>query len=291
MTTGLHSDVIDAALSCASTLLGMEVVFVSTIDDATFRVDRLVGAWDDTLCEGTTLETSDTFCTRMLAGAPRHTSHAETDVAYVDTPLRTVLGITSYVGVPIHDADGKVIGTLCGVDRGVVEVDDAVLGVLEELASIVSAHLAEAARVESATGLVVDAPSADTAEVVIRRTPHGWAVASDLTGDLTSAMVLADLLSADFVPGCRPPRPSGELSEVQRLQIAITQLEHALAARVLVEQAIGVLSERLACSPRDAFELLRRVARRGGVRVHDLSRQVVQSTVADVALPPELVRP
>jgi hypothetical protein len=287
VTAGLHSDVVDAALSCASTLVGMEVVFISTIDDISLRVDRLSGQWDG-ICEGTTMGRSDTFCARMLAGAPRHTSHAETDVAYLDTPIREVLGITSYVGVPIHDAAGAVIGTLCGIDRGVVEVDEGVIGVLEELASIISAHLAHAADGE------VAAPDlqVSTREVVIRRTSHGWEVGGDISDDLTSAMVLADLLADDVLPSGRPPRPSAELSELERLRIATTQLEHALAARVLVEQAIGVLSERLARTPRDAFELLRKVARRGGVRVHDLSRQVVRSaTETGAALPPELTRP
>jgi hypothetical protein len=288
VTAGLHSDVVDAALSCASTLVGMEVVFISTIDDVSFRVDRLSGEWDG-ICEGTTMGRSDSFCARMLAGAPRHTSHAETDAAYLDTPIREVLGITSYVGVPIHDAAGNVIGTLCGIDRGVVEVDDGVVGVLEELASIISAHLAHAADEAVAAPDLQVSPR----EVVIRRTPHGWEVAGgDVSADLTSAMVLADLLADDVMPAGRPPRPSAELGEVERLRIATTQLEHALAARVLVEQAIGVLSERLARSPRDAFELLRKVARRGGVRVHDLSRQVVRSaTETGVALPPELTRP
>lgn len=281
MTAGLHSGVIDAALSCASTLVGMEVVFISTIDDVSFRVDRLAGQWDG-ICEGTTLGRNDSLCARMLAGAPRHTSDAAGDAAYLDAPIREVLGITSYVGVPIHDAHGAVIGTLCGIDRGVVEVDDAVLGVLEELASIISAALAQA----------WTAPTPADREVVIRRTSHGWEVGGDITGDLTSAMVLADLLADDLQPAGRPPRPTVELTEVERLRIATTQLEHALAARVVVEQAIGVLSERLARTPRESFELLRKVARRGGARVHDLSRQVVTSATENgVPLPPELARP
>jgi hypothetical protein len=66
-------------------------------------------------------------------------------------------------------------------------------------------------------------------------------------------------------------------------------LEHALASRVIVEQAIGVLAERNRIRPRDAFERLRRTARGMGRRVHDLARQVVDS-VGDprAALPGEL---
>jgi hypothetical protein len=46
--------------------------------------------------------------------------------------------------------------------------------------------------------------------------------------------------------------------------MSVKQLEHALAARVVVEQAIGVLTERQHSSPRQAFERLRKVARSRG---------------------------
>ena len=67
------------------------------------------------------------------------------------------------------------------------------------------------------------------------------------------------------------------------------QLEHALAARVVVEQAIGVLTERQGSSSREAFERLRKVARSRGRKVHDLAREVVASAADHaVPLPPEL---
>ncbi len=117
-------------------------------------------------------------------------------------------------------------------------------------------------------------------DVVIHRTPTGWVVenadCSGIdTGDLYSAMVLADLLSEELEPGPRPPRLPEPLDEVERLRLAVKQLEHALAARVIIEQAIGVLAERQRLKPRDAFERLRRVARSRGRRVHPLAREVV----------------
>jgi hypothetical protein len=209
----------------------------------------------------------------MLAGAPPATADAANDSAYADAPIRARLAIRSYVGVPIHGADGAVVGTLCGIDRSSVLVGDAAVGVLRELAAIVATHLP----VEGAAG------------VVIRRTPEGWQVGDGERGDLTSAMVLADLLADDLTSSGRPVRPEQPLDEAAQLRLAITQLEHALAARVTVEQAIGVLAERLAVAPRDAFERLRKVARRSGLRVHDLSRDVVRSAAdKTVALPEEL---
>jgi ANTAR domain len=176
--------------------------------------------------------------------------------------------------VPIRDPGGHVVATLCGIDRDHVAVADDVVDVLRQLADVVSAHL----------GPIVEEG------VVIRRSPEGgWAVGSDSTGDLTSAMVLADLLAGELQPGARPPRTDQPLDEVGQLRLSVKQLEHALAARVIVEQAIGVLTERQRSSPRDAFERLRKVARSRGRKVHDLAKEVVMSANDPaVPLPPEL---
>jgi hypothetical protein len=275
MSTSLRHPAIDAALSTAATLLGMEVVFIGGLDGPTFTFDRVLGEWPG-LSEGMAADRSDSFCQRMLDGAPSATSNAAEDPHYASTPIREQFGVTSYVGVPIRNAAGDVVGTLCGVDRSSVVVSEPAVGVLRELASIIAAHL----------------PSDGSPGVVIRRTPDGWLIGDDGAAepdDLTTAMVLADLLQADLAPGGRPERPAQPLDEVGKLRLAVTQLEHALAARVTVEQAIGVLAERLAVTPRDAFERLRKVARRSGVRVHDLSRDVVRSAAEPgVALPAEL---
>jgi hypothetical protein len=81
-------------------------------------------------------------------------------------------------------------------------------------------------------------------------------------------------------------------SETTRLKTTIAQLEHALATRVRIEQAIGVLAERHRLTPLQAFDLLRKVARSGGSRVHDLAGEVVASATNPLLLlPAELARP
>jgi hypothetical protein len=55
----------------------------------------------------------------------------------------------------------------------------------------------------------------------------------------------------------------------------VAQLEHALAARVSTERAIGVLAERHGLSLRDAFESLRQSARSQGRPVAELAREVL----------------
>jgi len=270
----LHHPAVGAALTTAADLLGMEVVFVGGIDEETFTFDRVRGEWPG-IDEGASSDRTDSFCHRMLAGAPAATADAAHDPYYADAPIRERLGITSYVGVPIRLADGTVVGTLCGVDHSSVPVADAAIEVLRELAAIIATYL----------------PVAEG--VVIRRTPEGWLVGDDAEApeDLTTAMVLADLLHEDLAPGARPEKPEGPLDEVAKLRVAVTQLEHALAARVTVEQAIGVLAERHAIGPRDAFERLRKVARSNGVRVHELSRDVVRSAADNAVVLPADLKP
>ena len=266
---------IDAVMSTAASLLGMEIVFLGGLTEDTFTMEKVQASahWPEVV-EGSSMARTDSLCQRLLAGAPARTSDAEHDAHYADAPARAELGIRSYVGVPIRDTAGTVVATLCGIDRQSVDVDDETLEVLTRLADVIASHLGP---------LVSEG-------VVIRRVPAGgWAVDEHETGDLTSAMVLADLLADDLAPGNRPARSDDPMDEVGQLRLSVKQLEHALAARVLVEQAIGVLTERQRSTPRQAFERLRKVARSRGRKVHDLAREIVMSaTDPAVPLPPEL---
>lgn len=148
-------------------------------------------------------------------------------------------------------------------------------------------------------------PSPDDAasdDAVVRRTKDGWRVGGADLPDLTSAMVLADLLAAELPDSAatkteadstkenRAREPSA--TETSKLRATIDQLEHALMARVRVEQAIGVLAERHRIQPRQAFEQLRDAARSRGRRVIDIASDVVASATNPLLqLPDELSRP
>jgi ANTAR domain len=134
--------------------------------------------------------------------------------------------------------------------------------------------------------------------VVVRRSGQGWRVGAEETADLTSAMVLADLLAGDLgspaipvtAPAAGPPSVT-EADEAARLAVTVAQLEHALSARVRVEQAIGVLAERHRLRPRQAFDLLRNVARSSGQKVTEIAEAVVDSASNPLLpLPEELAR-
>ena len=149
-------------------------------------------------------------------------------------------------------------------------------------------------------------PDESSDGVVVRRSERGWLVGDEETADLTSAMALADLLADDLrspdPPAAGPPAgppagparaagPDGEEGTAARLAVTVAQLEHALATRVRVEQAIGVLAERHRLRPRQAFDLLRNVARSRGEKVLDVAETVVDSASNPLLpLPEELAR-
>lgn len=271
----LDHPVLDAVLATAATLLDMEVVFLGGLTEDAFTFEKVHArtSWPE-IQEGASRPRTDSFCHRLLAGAEPVTSDAEHSVDYRDAPVREAFGITSYVGVPVHGTNGAAIATLCGIDRRGVEIEDGTVDLLRELAGIISAQLG---------------PMAGERVVISRAPDGGWEVDGNHVEDLTSAMVLADLLAGEINPGGRPPRSETPLDELAQLKLSVKQLEHALAARVVVEQAIGVLTERQGSSPRDAFERLRKVARSRGRKVHDLAREVVASANDhSVPLPPEL---
>ena len=131
---------------------------------------------------------------------------------------------------------------------------------------------------------------------VARRTATGWRVGDEEVSDLTSAMVLADLLAADLptqaIPTVSGQADGSEAPDPRKLEQTVAQLEHALTARVRVEQAIGVLAERHRLRPRQAFELLRSVARAQGRRVLEMATEVVDSATNPLLrIPEELAKP
>ncbi len=276
-SAAVSSQLIETVLRAAAGVTGMQLIFVSSIDAQTFTWRATHGKLDG-IAAGESLPLSATFCARLLAGAPAATADAALDPAYSDVPLRDALAITSYVGVPLRRA-GVVTGTFGAFDAEVTSIAAAQVSVLAALARMVTA---EAAR---------------DPEVRLRRTSTGWEVedgqgATSVAEDLTVAMSIADLIAAesgDPAPLPRPARPTDEPSETERLRVQISQLEHALSARVVIEQAIGVLSQRFSVAPREAFDRLRRAARSRGQRVHDLALNIVRSARDEtVALPADL---
>jgi hypothetical protein len=88
----------------------------------------------------------------------------------------------------------------------------------------------------------------------------------------------------EFIGGYSPPRAKPEelrMLEVARLRIQeleekTAQLETALQSRIVIEQAKGILAERLALEIDDAFDVLRSAARSHRMKIHEVARRVVE---------------
>lgn len=64
---------------------------------------------------------------------------------------------------------------------------------------------------------------------------------------------------------------------VEELRTRNAQLEHALASRIVIEQAKGILAERYRLTVDEAFETLRRASRSNRMRIHALAEAVIDS--------------
>ena len=131
--------------------------------------------------------------------------------------------------------------------------------------------------------------------VTLTRTARGWSVVApsgtEDADDLVEGMTLADLVAEEFGALAEPDRTARRSARgpgqtdtaaedatdgrVAALERTVAQLEHALAARVSTERAIGVLAERNRTSFRAAFDSLRREARSSGRPVPELAREVL----------------
>ena len=74
-------------------------------------------------------------------------------------------------------------------------------------------------------------------------------------------------------------------ADAERDAQIITQLEHALHHRVVIEQAKGILMEREQLDPAGAFDRLRKAARAGRRRVSEVAAEVVAGHPLPLATP------
>ena len=84
--------------------------------------------------------------------------------------------------------------------------------------------------------------------------------------------------------------PQRAVEAIELLRRRTEQLQHALESRIAIEQAKGVLSERLVTTTDDAFSILRRAARSAQMPLHDLARQVVHEPATPDPVRRELER-
>jgi hypothetical protein len=100
-------------------------------------------------------------------------------------------------------------------------------------------------------------------------------------GELRLAQALADAATIGIL----------QQRTIHRTEVVAGQLQAALTSRIIIEQAKGVLAERLRISTDDAFEMLRGAARSRNRLLSDLARDVASgSTDAAQLLMPTRVK-
>lgn len=78
------------------------------------------------------------------------------------------------------------------------------------------------------------------------------------------------------------------MTTIEQLQQENAQLRTALATRIIVEQAKGVLIERLDLEPDAVWQLMRSAARRARMNVHELAEEILKSRVSPAYIEREI---
>lgn len=108
-------DACDAVLRCLQGTIGFAAWLVTRTDGD----DWIVLASRDAsygIAPGQVFRWSDSFCSRMVNGAPRVAADVSAVSEYDTAPIGALLAIGSYVGIPLVRNDGTLFGTLCAID-------------------------------------------------------------------------------------------------------------------------------------------------------------------------------
>jgi len=104
----------DAVLELLQNRLGMDLWAVTQVSGAhqEVLVARSAGF---PIPAGAVLPWAESFCARMVAGAPRVAPRVRSEPAYTTAGAGERYRIGAYVGVPLVDEDGALFGTLCAM--------------------------------------------------------------------------------------------------------------------------------------------------------------------------------
>ena len=140
-------------------LLGVPVALVSLVDDDRQFFPGACGLGEPWNVKRET-PLSHSFCRHVVdRGRRLVVPDARLDRGLRDNPAIAELGVVAYAGMPLTDADGRALGSLCAIDHRPREWTDAELATLGDLAAAcaselrlrISQHLTEEARAEAET--------------------------------------------------------------------------------------------------------------------------------------------
>ncbi|MFD9372818.1 SpoIIE family protein phosphatase [Streptomyces sp. NPDC060020] len=124
-----------------SRLLRVPVAFVSLIEDDRQVLPGLFGL-PESRAGSRALPLSHSLCRYVVAtGQPLVVPDTRADDRLRTHPAVADLGVVAYAGVPLTDADGLVLGSLCAIDHEPRTWSDGELADLEDLAAACGAEL------------------------------------------------------------------------------------------------------------------------------------------------------
>jgi GAF domain-containing protein len=112
-----ESDVVERALGTAREHLGMDVAYLTTIDEHTQTIEAVVGDTEAVpLVPGAVMPVEETYCRQMLDGnVPNLIPDTRVEPSVRDLAASRL--VRAYLGVPVRLSDGRVHGTLCALSR------------------------------------------------------------------------------------------------------------------------------------------------------------------------------
>ena len=127
----------DALTRLAANLLNVPIAVVSLVDATRQWFKSRIGL------DATQTSREVAFCAHAILGAePLVVEDATRDVRFLDNPLVTdAPHIRAYAGIPLRSSRGFAIGTLCVIDQQPHHFSDRELGILRDLADIVSREI------------------------------------------------------------------------------------------------------------------------------------------------------
>ena len=251
--------------------IGMDLWMVSRADNE----DWVVLAAEDHgygVRQGDVFRWADTFCSRMVRGEGPRVAPRTADVpAYAALPLAGEMPVGAYVGVPLVDGEGKLFGTLCGINpepmpSSIADEQPMVEVFADMLSGLLSAELNTTALTREAEAARSEALTDDLTGLANRR---GWEQALAAEEERcrrygATACVVAIELDGLRSPAARDARQAALVRAAQALRQTVRKPD--TLARLEDDRFVVLGVE---CTTAEAMALLRRLEQ--GIQGAELS--------------------
>jgi diguanylate cyclase (GGDEF)-like protein len=245
--------------------IGMDLWMVTRADNEDWVVLAAEGPGYG-LGAGDVYRWADTFCSRMVRGeGPRVAPQAADVPAYAALPITAQLPVGAYVGVPLVDGEGRLCGTLCGLNpwpmpASLVQEQPLVEVFADMLSGLLSAELASTALVREAATARSEALTDALTGLANRR---GWEIAVAAEEERCRRYGATACVVAVELDGMKPPCDTPE--QRAACDAALLRAAHALRQTVRKPDTLARLADDrfvvlgVECTTAEAMALLRRL--------------------------------